>query len=99
MTKHRTKRLLIFSLVLSAIILKWIFFGSPVFKYFAENTVNKYIRQNYENCYIYGDIEYHVFGLFSPQVAVVKSNTDPDFCINVYTDVTGLFINEKARNF
>ena len=72
------------------------FFSNPLFKFWARNTVERYIEQNYENCYIDGEIEYSVVTLFSPQIAVVKSYDNPDFSINVYTDVTGLLINKKA---
>ena len=99
MTKTKYKYYLITSILLVAIILKRLAFGSPVFRFFARNTVENYIAENYENCYIDGEIEYDAFGLFMPQIATVKSYDNLDFYINVYTDVTGLFINQQAMVF
>ena len=99
MTNTKPKYYLATSILLVAIILKWLVFGSPVFSYFARNTVENYIAENYENCYIDGEIKYDAFGLFMPQIAKVKSYDNPDFSINVYTDATGLFVNQKAMEF
>ena len=91
--------LLIFTLIFSITLAYSIFFSNPLFKFWARNTVERYIEQNYENCYIDGEIEYAVFTLFSPHVAVVKSYDNPDFSVYVYTDLTGLFIHQKAMEF
>ena len=99
MTNIKHRYYLVTAILLVAIILKRIAFGNPLFSYFARNTVENYIAENYENCYIDGEIEYDAFGLFMPQIAIVKSYDNPDFCINVYTDITGLFINQQAMEF
>lgn len=98
MILKKPKVILALSMLFAVIMFKLMLFGSPVCRYFARNTVNAYISKNYPDCYIYGEISYSPFNLGTSQCAVIKSHTDKNFEIRIYTDFTGLTVNEKIIN-
>lgn len=75
-----------------------VIFGNPLFEYFARNTANRYIADNYPGCYI-SEITYNMVGVFGGYRAVIKSENNLDFEKTVYIDLTGLLINKKAMEF
>ena len=75
-----------------------VIFGNPLFEYFARNTANRYIADNYPGCYI-SEITYDIFGIFGGYRAIIKSEDNVFFEKTVYMDLTGLTVNQKAMKF
>ena len=99
MSKQSELKLLLAAVVLFAVITFCsVIFGNPLFEYFARNTANRYIADNYPGCYV-SEITYDIVGIFGGYRAVIKSENNLNFEKTVYIDLTGLLINKKALDF
>ncbi len=99
MSKQSKLKLIPVAAVLLAVLTVYtIVFGNPLFKYFASNTADRYITENYPDCYI-EEIVYDGIGIFSGYRAVIKSKSDASFEKTIYMDITGIAVNKKAMHF
>ena len=99
MNKQSKLKLLFLAVALFVSITVYsVIFGNPLFEYFARNTANRYIADNYPGCYI-SEITYDIFGIFGGYKAIIKSEDNVSYEKTVYMDLTGLTVNHKAMKF